>query len=467
MSDIKISDNDYVELLIKHIARQPEVRKLAEQYKLTGDDVMLDEVFGNTVYKLFIDSIMNIPKVPTSPDNLSRHINNGYANGYISSLQNQEIDQLFNYIYTDDEKDVESTQYIQDTLRDFLKKKRGTKLINEHKDAPDLLATNLSQLAISFGASDLEHSVVSVHPFAAPIFKTARSLIGTGISCVDDYISGLGHGEFALIIGYSGGGKTVTGVNIVANNAILGRKAVFVSCEEDEIQISQRFYSKVFDIAYTDLHRGLANIQLAEVFKSSENTKDRLSLTNNLYLLGLKGLTPVNGKQIYELLLKKFDKDGFVPEVVVVDQLQFIEPVNYRKGIQSWELEKLAAAEMDELSHMDINGHKFALWVLHQAKGKLKRHFSREDIDGFKGIIHKADLALGIGRDGINASECDIFSLKVRHCPDFSVVVRSDFKYMRFAGRLETALGDYKPATSNPMPSTSLPPLPDLLPCQS
>jgi hypothetical protein len=118
--------------------------------------------------------------------------------------------------------------------------------------------------------------------------------------------------------------------------------------------------------------------------------------------------------------------------------------------MQSWELEKLAAAEMDEFSHRKINGKNFALWVLHQAKGKLRKHFSRDEIDGFKGIIHKTDLTLGIGRDGINSSECDIFSLKTRHCPDFNETVGTDFAHMRFVESLgDGGLAGYKRPLSN------------------
>ena len=171
--------------------------------------------------------------------------------------------------------------------------------------------------------------------------------------------------------------------------------------------------------------------------------------------------------------MRKFETTGFLPEVVVVDQLQFVEPTKARKGMQTWELQAQAAMELDELSHKTINGQKFALWVNHQAKGKLKRYFSRDEIDGFKGIIHKTDLTIGIGRDNIHANECDIFTLKVRHCPDFHITLEADFKYMRFANRIGTrdregiALPDYSPATSNPIPNSGsfeLPPLPPTLP---
>jgi hypothetical protein len=86
------------------------------------------------------------------------------------------------------------------------------------------------------------------------------------------------------------------------------------------------------------------------------------------------------------------------------------------------------------------------LWVQHQAKGKTKPYFTREEIDGFKGIIHKTDLTLGVGRANDRSSEINLFSMKVRHCPDFKITLKTEFEYMTVTS---TEVRDTLPATTN------------------
>jgi hypothetical protein len=133
-------------------------------------------------------------------------------------------------------------------------------------------------------------------------------------------------------------------------------------------------------------------------------------------------------------MLRNFENTGFVPSVAVIDQMQFITPDGYKKDMQGWEKEKLLSSELDELSHKTIGGHKFALWVLHQAKGNRKRRFKEEDVEGYKGITQPSDLVVGIGRDNDSSSECSVFTLKNRHGKEFDVDVETELQYMRFLG---------------------------------
>jgi replicative DNA helicase len=461
---ITIASDDFIEQLIKHIARDKSVYDKAKQYSLTGKDFTLNDVFGSPVYAALTDAIM--ANGPMDMSLLCSLVNTKIDNNEIPVSQLDNTAALIDYIYAGEL----SPDYFKNNLLEFVKAKRVQKATFELKDDPNRLIQTLEELNIKLNVEDVLNKVVFLNPFKKPVFKSNQDMNGTGLLSVDEHIKGLGLSEFALIIGYSGGGKTVLGINIASNNALLGTRAQFISCEEDEIQISQRCYSKFFEIPYTELHQGKATPQLEEMFKDPSLESKRLTLADNLNLVGLKGLTPVTVDQIHEVQLRKFEKDGFIPEVVVVDQLQFIEPKVQRKGMSPWEMEKVVAAELDELSHRTIDGKKFALWVLHQAKGKLRKHFSREEIDGFKGIIHKADLVLGIGRDGQKANEVDIFSLKVRHCGDFGVTLGADFKYMRFVDRARRGLAmegyDQVNKTDGGLPSLpeTLPAPPDMPP---
>ena len=256
-------------------------------------------------------------------------------------------------------------------------------------------------------------------------------MIGSGLVSLDAKIDGLLLGEYAQLIGFSGGGKTAVGCNMVVQSAEVGRPSAYISCEEHEEDLSQRAYSRVYRIPYRQLRKGLANLELESKFNDELQSKKQEMLAKNLKLIGLKGVSNINANFLYEVLVQEFERTGFIPELVMLDQMQFISAVaNVRKGAAPWEAEEVVSAELDELSHKPIGNSNFVLWVQHQAKGKTKAIFTRDDIDGFKGIVHKSDLTVGVGRANEKSDEINLFSLKVRHCADFTVKVKTEFEYM-------------------------------------
>jgi len=459
MNKEQINDGDYIELFIRNLARDKGVLDTAKQFKLTGSDFLLPDLPGSSIYKEFVDAILAIDCSPVDAQLLAGHLNRKFEDRVLLHADYENTVALLGFVYDG----AITPDHFKKTLKNFLKDKRVKRIITDLRGNSDRVIENLSALAIDMNVDDSLSQAVDIHPFAAPVYKRHQEMIGTGISAIDEHATGLCSGDFGIAIGYSGSGKTAFATNVIANNAGIGVPAMFVSCEEDEIQISQRFYSNYFEIPYTELHKGLANLILEAKFNDPEYTSKRMTLATNLALLGLKGLTPITTDQIYELMVRKFEKSGFIPRVVAIDQLQFIAPMMTRKSMQSWELQAIAAAELDELSHKPIGGRRFALWLMHQAKGKLKKRFNREEIDGFKGIIHKADLVLGLGRDGVHNDEMDVFSLKVRHCQDFGVTVPTDFQYMRFPPTAITGLVTEGYAVSDHNPS-ALPPLPEFIP---
>ncbi|NBP46169.1 MAG: hypothetical protein EBU72_13320, partial [Betaproteobacteria bacterium] len=52
--------------------------------------------------------------------------------------------------------------------------------------------------------------------------------------------------------------------------------------------------------------------------------------------------------------------------------------------------------------------------------------------------IHKADITVGIGRENQQSQDFSIFSIKTRHCPDFSLSYLGDLAYMKFEARATT-----------------------------
>jgi hypothetical protein len=448
-----LSDADFTELLIRHMALLPEVFNKAKHLKLVGEDLMLDNVYGNVLYKELIDLINSSDTIPVSANALFLGLKRKFEDGSIDDNLKENTFEFLQYIY-DESRPLERPEFFDSKLVEFVKKKRAQKLLSLYKDDVVTLTRELNKLTVGLSTDSPMSKPRIINPFVDVVYKTKTSMIGTGLSRLDEKLDGgLLRGEYAMLIGFSGGGKTACGSNMVGISAEMGRPSTYISCEEHEDEISQRFYSRVFRIPYRQLRQGTANIELESKFNDEMTRMKKESLAKHLCLIGLKGVDEdITADYLYEVLLQHYEKTGFVPELTMLDQLQFITPAtNLRKGIATWEVERVVAAELDELSHRQIGGKSTVLWVQHQAKGRTKSFFTRDEIDGFKGIIQKTDLVLGVGRANERSNEINLFPLKVRHSADFKLSLKTEFEYMTVTStEVRDTLGDQEPTSENP-----------------
>ena len=460
-----MSGNDFSEILLKYMARHPQVFRKCRDLRVLGDDFVLDEQFGNQIYKEFADTINNIASVPILQDTFMRHIDSKIENGVFDVDDLEGIIELIGFMYG---TPVDDPGFFDKRLPEFLQEQRTKRAVNQHRlsQDPNVLAAELNRIKFQIDTATSSDVVKIVHPFRELILQTKAQLIGTNIDKLDAEIEGLQLGEYAMIVGYSGSGKSALGSNIVSNSAEAGVNATYLSCEDTLENMSMRFYAKVFEIPYKELRNGLANFQLAAMHSEMDCSKRSL-LANCLSLISVKGVTEITPDFLYAKMVHEYEETGFVPSIVMLDQMQFVTPDStVRKASAAWELEKLVSAELDELSHKSIGGRNFVLWVQHQAKGKLKKRFTRDDIDGFKGVIHKTDLTIGVGRDPNNNREIDLFSIKVRHTADFGITLRTNFRYMS----IDSDCGDvaqtenYTQPTENPNPQRQTTSSPEVLP---
>ena len=455
MSEIQLqlSDADFSEMLIKYMARHPDVFRSCRQLTVVGDDFVLDDVYGNPIYKELVDTINNINATPILQDTLLRHIHTKIEDGVIKAHDVDDVITLFGFLYG---TPIDDPGFFTGRLPEFLRNQRTKRALRKHKLNPNAgdLTVELNRIKFQIDTATASDKVQIIHPFRDLIFKSQTRLIGTNIQKLDEKIEGLQLGEYALLIGYSGGGKSAVGSNIVVACAEAMQNATYISCEDTLENMTMRFYSKAFKIPYMQLRKGEANIEL-EAKYAELDTHKKQNLANCLSLISVKGVSEITPDFLYTQMVQEYESTGFVPTTVMLDQMQFVTPnTAMRKAAGAWEMEKLVSAELDELSHKKIGNRNFVLWVQHQAKGKLKKRFTREDIDGFKGIIHKSDLAVGVGRDPNNGKEIDLFSIKVRHTADFGITLRANFQYMEISSDIvDTVDPSYQEQTMPPLPA--------------
>ncbi len=449
-----LSDADFTELLIRHMILVPEVNAKARQLKVTGEDMVLDDTFGSDVYKELLNLVNSIEMRPIPVSSLAAGLKHKFDDGTLNNGFKENIIELIEYFYSD-ERPLEKAEWFDTKISAFIKKRRAAKLINQYKDDIPTLTRELNKLNLEVTGEDAMSRPRIVSPFASLLYKTKVDMIGTGIAKLDEKLNGgLLLSEYAMLIGFSGGGKTAVGSNMVGLSAEMGRPATYISCEEHETEISQRFYSRTFRIPYRLLRQGAANLQLESQFNDEMTSQKIKSLAKNLRLIGLKGVKEaITPNLIYELLVQDYEKTGFIPQLVMLDQLQFIEPDGeIRKSMGTWEIECMAAEELDSLTHRQIGGKYIVLWVQHQAKGKKKAFFTKEDIQGYKSIDNTADLVLGVGRANDKVDEINLFPIKVRHSGDFNLTLKTQFEFMTVTSTQVTdSLRNQESTSENPV----------------
>ena len=229
--------------------------------------------------------------------------------------------------------------------------------------------------------------------------------------------------------------NTATGVSFARGAALHGFKVIYCSMEEEKEDIANRLYASVFQVDYTSLHNGSGYMELDQKVASGDEKEKMELLKNNLLIFDLKGLTPMQPVRLKQMVDEYAVKNNFIFQLLIIDQLQFMEPVSVAVGEQEWLKEGRVLKEIDEMSHQPIAGAEnsyFATWVLHQAKGKVKIYFSTDEIAGFKGVIHKPETVMGIGRESPVSDDFEFFSLKNRHAKNFRLPMHGDLSLMTF-----------------------------------
>lgn len=434
--------SEFVELLLRHLFLSPTVFKKAQLLGLTGDDFLPAGSFHLPVHKIFADIAFEIGSPPIDLALVSILINTRMKTGEIPT---HLLDTIISIMGTIFGPHWLSETYFLEQLPKFIRSRRAAKIMASTDGNLDRIHEEYQK--VIFPLDTLNDSEVPVedrfvNPFKQILKKPILSLIQTGFVGLNAALGGgLGFREFGLIIGHSGGGKTAMGVSFARGAALFGFKVLYCSMEEEKEDIANRLYSSVFEIDYTSLHNGSGYIELDQKAASGDNAEKLALLQDNLLILDLKGMTPMKPYALKRIIDDHADKTGFIYQLVIVDQLQFMEPETSTPGEQDWIKEGRIVRELDEVSHQSVGNtnNYFGMWALHQAKGKVKIYFSSDEIAGFKGIIHKPETVLGIGRENPSSDNFELFSLKNRHAKNFRLPMHGDLSRMNFIEKAEAA----------------------------
>jgi len=423
-TDLFMTD-DFSELVLKHIIRDKDAYLAAKRAGLLPED-MVNSTAGLTIYRDLTATVFDIESTPISKELFLTHVKQQMGEDkHLAIYTVNQIAALCDWIYNGEL----NSSYIIPKLIDFKKIRRLTK--SKQKCGDDVIGMKDAFLEIE--KEDVQARVTSkvrsVKPFQTIVKHNPIQGITFGFPIFDDKFGGIAAEECGLLVGMSGSGKTAVASALSFNAACgRGRKVLYISAEEPMENIVSRWYANAFDISYSHLHRGQAEWEKEQAFREMDEL-DKLALAN-LDVVDVRQLAPIDKAALIEVVESKA-QEGFVPELVVIDQMDYIKPMRPSKN--RWEDYERVSFDLDEFSqHKIANEAHFGLVAIHQGKGEPQWEFGYDDIAGFRGIVKPFDWALGVGRRSRKSDRVHLFSMKVRHSEQFSCKFLADFEHMRF-----------------------------------
>jgi hypothetical protein len=418
----------FIDGLIKHLLHCPEMLKRARDLTVTGDDFITDDVFGLRKYKVLVDTILKIGSVPIQQNLLIEYLRLEMDDSPAFIQLIEQLIPLVVELYT--KLDELNLVFFLAEFKPFIKHRRHQRVKHKYENDLDQLAVEVSKVNNEVNKDDWSQPAERVYPFRSLLEKPIYTMVPTGYPSLDTILGGgLGYGEYGLLIGHSGAGKTALAVNLAYNAVLLGKKVTYFSMEDTVHNVVNRFYARAYRIQYTLLHNGNANMELTERWDTLDPVASS-ALKQNLAVDSLVGIGMLTCDQLYTRLVDHHEKDGFLPDLVIVDQFQFVQPNIANAKDAAWDKDRITSEELDQLSHKTVADKRFGLWVLHQAKGSPKARYNASDLQGYKGIIQKADNVFCLGREKLTADECVIFSLKCRHAKNFELRFQAELEFM-------------------------------------
>lgn len=166
-----------------------------------------------------------------------------------------------------------------------------------------------------------------------------------GIKSLDTMVGGLAKGEYALIGGRPGMGKTAVGMQIALNVARQNKAVAFFSLEMPARSIIQRALTSVAyeggaRLAYSDIRKGLFDPANSTALFHAESVFRGL----NLWMVEGDGHTPQKIMADAKMLARRADAMGQALGLIVVDHVQKVAPGRQYNSNKTAEMTEISDA---------------------------------------------------------------------------------------------------------------------------
>jgi archaellum biogenesis ATPase FlaH len=258
-------------------------------------------------------------------------------------------------------------------------------------------------------------------------------LIPTGISKFDWQIGGIMPGEFGVIIGRTGLGKTAMLVCMALHAWLKGFNVAFATGEMRKILIQYRMDSNIAHIMSDKFRTGKFEM---EDLKKWADTIDGLRQVCDSYLEVGSFSRNFNTDNLEDWLHKLNDKHGKPVDVLFVDYLNIMDATKSKKDRGEWQSQANAVWDLKTLSET-YNEGRMCVWTAGQIKDEFynAEKLTLEAAKYARAISETAPIICGLiqTEDDILYNTMQLQILKMRNAPPSkdSILLHPDLNFMR------------------------------------
>jgi len=352
----------------------------------------------------------------------------------------EEVEEIGNELDAIYEMNLDTTTY-EGVVDDFISETSLSNIVNglaTNRITKQEANSRIRQLALDEGSSKKTGIRRSTPLLSVNISDVPVDLVPCGLHTIDGPMCG-GHGigEYGIICGITGLGKTTLGINMCWGAARLGHNAAMATLELPESKIMDRLYANICNIPYSRIRSGdggdkRAVKQEVEDFMSSYDIEARRRF--HIIDASQDSCTVADLDQQIIAMKKEFDL-----RMLFVDWLDALEtnPKDRTDGFVVKKEYRHSLADFSKsLSKMALK-HRIAIWTTTQSnvKSEDQAEVNMSNSSESFSKAHRCSVFLGLGAtkeqraNNINT----VTASKMRDGRLFTAQIEANMDYQRFA----------------------------------
>jgi len=219
-------------------------------------------------------------------------------------------------------------------------------------------------------------------------FHDRDKVVPTGLPCFDKIIGGGFHEKsISLFLAETNLGKSLIMASLAVNALMQNKNVLYVTCEMSEDKISERMVANLFDIEM-DMLRTITKDRFIGKFESMKKL-----LNDRLFVKEYPPRT-ISMSHIRNLIRELRNKKKFIPDIIFIDYMGILLPINMRKSDNTYVEQKRISEEGRALA-VEM-GLPIVSAVQTNRKGFGDAEIDLTDIADSIGTAATADIVIGV-----------------------------------------------------------------------
>lgn len=248
---------------------------------------------------------------------------------------------------------------------------------------------------------------------------TSKKFIPTGIQAFDRTNGGWRRGGLITLAANSGGGKSITALQIAINQYRLGFNVIYVSMEMSEEEVYERLLSNISAVEFNKILLKKLSIQQEKNIRKAWKQFNKVEEDSEKYFKIWVPTSSVSLSNIINTI------SPFKPDIVYIDMVNLLEPEDKKVQNQPQQL-----ADMTRYGKVAANALDIVLVVLAQLNEEDKVKYARAIVENSNNV-----WTWFLGEKEKETHFFTIKQAKARNQQTFDIPMVEDLAHMSISGR--------------------------------